>query len=136
MWNKLISHHGARLSGALLLVRVVAGAFFVTHGWGKIQDPFHWMDKGGSPAPAVFQLLAALSEFGGGLAWVLGLLTPLACLGIGCTMVVAVFTTVSRGASFELAAVYLTLALLLLAAGPGRFSVDDLIARRQRPTMG
>jgi hypothetical protein len=27
----------------------------------------------GSPVPGLFQLLAAISEFGGGIAWILGL---------------------------------------------------------------
>jgi len=40
--------------------------------------------------PGFLQGLAALSEFGGGLALIAGLLTPLAAFGIACTMVVAV----------------------------------------------
>ena len=77
------------------------------------------------------QGLAALSEFGGGIAWMIGLLTPLASLGIGCTMAVAVGMHVlggdpfvARGASYELAAVYLCLSILFIASGPGRFSLD------------
>ncbi|PWB78822.1 MAG: DoxX family protein, partial [Holophagae bacterium] len=72
---------------ALLLVRVVAGFAFMLHGWGKIQNAFGWMGPDAF-APGIFQALAALSEFGGGLAWILGLLTPLASLGIACTMAV------------------------------------------------
>src|SRR5436190_24134689 len=90
MLNKLIPQQEAPLSAALALLRLGTGVAFVTHGWGKIQNPFHWMDKGGDPAPAFFQLLAAFSELGGGIALVLGLLTPLACFGIFCSMVVAV----------------------------------------------
>lgn len=118
---------------ALLVVRAVAGFAFMHHGWGKIQNPFGWMGPDAF-APGVLQALAALSEFGGGLAWILGLLTPLASLGIACTMVVAAsmhaflrgdpFVASGGGASYELAAVYLALALLLLALGPGRFSLD------------
>src|ERR1044071_3379761 len=61
----------------LLLIRLVVGSAFMLHGWGKIQHPFSWMGPE-SPVPGFFQLLAAISEFGGGLAWILGLLTPLA----------------------------------------------------------
>ena len=75
----------ARASAGLLAVRVVAGLAFMLHGWGKIQHPFSWMGPD-SGTPAFFQGLAALSEFGGGLAWILGLLTPLASFGIACTM--------------------------------------------------
>ena len=116
--------------GALLLIRLVAGLAFVFHGWGKIQNPFGWMGPDAF-APGLFQGLAALSEFGGGIAWMIGLLTPLASLGIGCTMAVAVGMHVltgdpfvGRGGSYELAAVYLCLSILLIASGPGRFSLD------------
>jgi DoxX len=72
----------------LLFIRVVAGLAFTMHGWGKIQNPFGWMGPDGF-APSIFQALAAISEFGGGLAWIPGLLTPLASFGIASTMAVA-----------------------------------------------
>jgi putative oxidoreductase len=128
---------------ALLLTRVVAGIAFALHGVGKIQDPFGWMGPDAF-APGLLQALAALSEFGGGLAWVVGLLTPLASLGIACTMAVAFalhafgrgdpFVATSGGPSSEPAAVYLCLALLLLALGPGRWSLDRrLFGARRAP---
>lgn len=120
--------------GALLLLRVVAGLAFMQHGWSKIQNPFGWMGED-AWAPSVFQGLAALSEFGGGLAWILGLVTPLASLGLACTMIVAAsmhafwrgdpFVASGGGASYELAVVYLCVAIVLMAAGPGRFSLDE-----------
>jgi putative oxidoreductase len=120
-------------SGSLLLIRLVAGLAFMFHGWGKIQNPFGWMGPDGF-APGFLQALAALAEFGGGLAWMLGLLTPLAALGIGATMLVAVwmhafmsgdpFVSMTGGPSYELAAVFFCIAVLLIAVGPGRYSVD------------
>jgi hypothetical protein len=77
--------HSLPADVALLLTRVVAGVAFMMHGWPKIQNPLGWMGPEGF-APGSLQALAAISEFGGGLAWVLGLLTPLASLGIACTM--------------------------------------------------
>jgi len=128
--------HPAFPSAVLLVLRLVAGTAFIIHGWQKIQTPFSWMGPQ-STVPALFQFLAALSEFGGGIAWILGLLTPLAALGIGCTMTVAVFmhsmvlhdpfVSLAGGRSYELASSYLCIALLLLALGPGRFSVDAKI---------
>jgi putative oxidoreductase len=76
---------------ALLLLRLVTAAAFVFHGWYQIQSPggaFGWMGPE-APVPGVLQGLAVLAEFGGGLALILGLLTPLAALGIACTMIVA-----------------------------------------------
>lgn len=128
-------------SSALLLIRWIAGTAFIFHGWGKIQNPFGWMGPE-SPVPAFFQFLAALSEFGGGIAWVVGLLTPVASFGIGCTMAVAVYTHkvimkdpfVSQGGgSYELALVYLGISILLLSLGPGRFSLDSKIMGNRSP---
>lgn len=129
-----------RTSLGLLIIRVVTGLAFIQHGWPKIQNPFGWMGPG-APMPGFLQALAALAEFGGGLAWILGLVTPLASLGILCTMAVAMWTHIGRGdpwvgtggPSWELAFAYLTVAALLLLAGPGRFSLDGQIFRRSAP---
>lgn len=121
------------LDVVLLLVRLVVGTAFILHGWGKIQNPLHWMGPE-SPVPGIFQGLAALSEFGGGFALILGLLTRLGALGIACTMAVAVymhsivmgdpFVNLTGGRSFELAAAYFMIALVFVVNGPGRLSLD------------
>src|SRR6202041_3013411 len=106
---------------ALLALRLVVGSAFVHHGWGKMQNPMGWAGPN-APIPGVLLLLAAISEFGGGMAWGLGLLTPLAALGILCPMTVAVsmhmfvlhdpFVSLTGGLSYELAAAYFSIALL------------------------
>jgi putative oxidoreductase len=122
-----------RVSAALLAVRLLAGFAFLLHGWGKITNPFGWMPPE-APVPGILQALAALAEFGGGLAWILGLLTPLASLGLIVTMAVAASFHIMKGDAFvggyELALVYGAISLLLLLAGPGRVSVDAFIARK------
>ncbi len=128
-------------STALLLLRLIVGAAFVLHGWGKIQHPLSWAGPE-STIPGVFQFLAALSEFGGGIVWILGLLTPLASLGIACTMAVAVhmhmivrhdpFVNMTGGMSYEPALSYLGVAILILALGPGTFSLDAKVFGKRR----
>lgn len=128
--------NASQADAALLLVRLVGGSAFVFHGWGKIQNPFQWMGPDAS-VPGILQALAALSEFGGGLAWILGLLTPLASLGIACTMAVAVFkhavswghpfVATGGGPAYELALVYFSVSMVLIALGPGRLSLDRRI---------
>lgn len=121
---------GGKQGLALLLLRLVVGAAFVLHGAPKIQNAFTWM--GDAPVPGVLQALAALSEFGGGIALILGLLTPLAALGIMGTMLGAMFLAhfpaghpfVGKGGSYELALVYFVVALNVLFFGPGAYSAD------------
>ncbi|MDT3401854.1 DoxX family protein [Mucilaginibacter terrae] len=121
---------------AILLLRLLFGIAFIIHGWGKIQTPMGWMGPD-SFIPPLFQALAAISEFVGGIALVLGLFTRLAAIGIAITMLVAVyvhavmggdpFVSPTGGKSYELAANYLCTALLILAGGAGRFSIDKAI---------
>ena len=134
----------------LLLLRVAMGAAFVIHGAGKVGWPhpsighaMHWMGPK-SDIPALFQGLASLAEFGGGLALIFGFLTPLAALGILCTMAVAYFKVMGpMGApfvankpgamSYEIVAVYAAAALVFLTVGPGILSMDYLVfASRKR----
>lgn len=127
-----------KLSGALAFIRIVAGIAFVIHGWGKIQNPFEWMGPNAG-TPGIFQALAAVSEFFGGLGLLFGILTKPSALGIGATMVVAAYRHafewgdpfVSKGkGSYELALVYLSLSVLFIVCGAGIYSLDAVISRR------
>ncbi len=124
----------------LLALRLIVGIAFMHHGWGKIQHPFSWMPPE-APVPGFLQFLAAFSEFGGGIALILGLLTRLASLGIFFTMLVAVFmhavvrgdpfVSQKGGMSYELALVYLGISLFFLVLGPGKISADQKIFGEQ-----
>jgi putative oxidoreductase len=130
---------GTRESLGLLILRVVVGAAFILHGWPKIQNAFEWMGPSAT-VPGFMQALAALAEFGGGIALILGVLTPLAAIGLIATMGGALYMvhlparhpfvpTQPGDPSYELAAVYLAAAAALLLTGPGRFSLDALLFR-------
>jgi uncharacterized membrane protein YphA (DoxX/SURF4 family) len=86
----------------------------------------------------------SISEFGGGLAWILGLLTLLASLGIAFTMAVAFsfhafmrgdpFVSMTGGPSFELAALYFSFHTLNIITS---FILCKLaISRRQGNVVG
>jgi putative oxidoreductase len=123
-----------RVSTALLLIRWIVGIAMISHGASKIAAPFSWMGAD-APVPGILQALAALSEFGGGIALIVGLLTPLALLGLISTMAVAVFFHLSKGDGFvggyELGLVYLVAFVGLFLTGPGRFSLDAVIAAKR-----
>jgi putative oxidoreductase len=120
----------------LLLLRLVMGAAFILHGWPKIQDPLKWMEGLGlGHIPSFLQAIAAFAEFAGGIALILGLLTPIAAFLLFCQMIGALvlvhfpqgdpFVRVG-GSSYELPLLYLVLSILLMLLGPGRFSLDAL----------
>ena len=122
------------LSLVLLVLRLQMGIAFVLHGLPKIQSPFGWMGPD-APVPGILQGLAALAEFGGGLALILGIVTPIAAIGLIATMAVAVLFLIKSGLpfvssgtpSYELALVYFFVSLLYLVTGSGRYSLDHQI---------
>jgi putative oxidoreductase len=125
----------------LLLLRVVVGLTIAGHGLQKL---FGWFEgpgpkgteqmfrKLGFPAAAAMAIMAALAETGG-LLLALGLVTPLAALGISIVMLNAIgsvhwrngFWNSSGGYEFPL--VVLAAAVSVATIGPGRFSLDRLI---------
>lgn len=129
--NKLFGPFlGGRAAAGLFIFRLVTGVALILHGLPKAMHPFVWMH--GSTLPGYIQMLSPLAEVGGGLALVLGLLTPIACLGIICNMLVAIFMVhlshggvwIGKGNTYESALGYLTAAVMLMLTGPGVMSLD------------
>ena len=123
----------------LLLLRLVVGLAFAAHGAQKL---FGWFDGGGPAgtagffaslgyrAPVLMALVAGLAELGGGLLFASGLVTPLAALALATVTLNAIVTVKwSQGflSGYELDAIYLTIAIAIVATGPGRLSLDRAI---------
>ncbi len=115
----------------------------VLHGSQKIGTPFTWMNAfaGADAPPGFLQALAAIAEFFGGVALILGLLTPIAALGIALVMLAGIgmahlpaghpFIGAPGQPSYESATGYLAVALLLIITGPGALSLDWLLFGRR-----
>ena len=129
-----------QIDAALAVLRVVLGVTFILHGGQKlfvfgfagVTGAFGQM---GIPAPGFFGPFVALVEFFGGIAITLGLLTRLAALGVGATMVVAILTVHLKQGFFNPGGVEFPLSLLaaaisLVIAGAGAYSLDAVIAKR------
>lgn len=126
----------------LVVARVVLGAVFVAHGAQKL---FGWWGGGGIDGTgAMFEqtglspgeplaVLAGSGEFFGGILIALGLLTRLGAFSVGTSMVVAIVSLHLPGPfldGYEFPLTLLGAAVLLLLAGPGRFSLDALLRDR------
>lgn len=118
---------------ALLVSRLGLGVMLIFHGYPRLfGGPDRWRALGGAMGelgihvlPQLWGFVAALSLFGGGVLFILGLFFRLAALLLLATLLVAVLAgwaghplTVSP----ELEAVFVAFALLVL--GPGRHSLD------------
>ncbi|REL26251.1 DoxX family protein [Thalassotalea euphylliae] len=128
-----------------LPLRLVAGIIFAAHGAQKLFAWFggygldgtgQWMESIGL-APGYFMaLMAGSAEFFGGLLLIAGLLTRPAALALAVTMVVAIFSVHLQNGLFmsnngyEFGLSLLAISLALVCQGGGRFSLDNLIAKR------
>lgn len=118
-----------RLQPPLLLgLRLAFGVSFLTYGLAKLGDlqGYGEVFAGyGLPVPAASAALAGLTEALGGLLLAIGLAARPAAIGLAATMVVALGTA-HRGEAWLHAkpTAYLVAALVVLAFGPGPWSVD------------
>jgi putative oxidoreductase len=136
----------------LVILRLGIGGLFILFGYGKITggtEQWHQLGQAigalGVPVflPTFWGFMAAISEFGGGICLVLGLLTrPAACLML-ITMIVATATKFAGewtqpdfvSQLTAVAAKPLSMAIVfaaLVLTGAGNFSVDRLIFRPRR----
>ena len=125
------------LSLGLAALRIAVATIFIKHGaqklfvfgFGGVTGAFTQM---GVPFPGVTGPFIALLEFFGGIALLIGLLTRLIALGFACDMLAAILLVQLKSgfSHYELEFLLLGSSLALFLAGPGGFSVDALLARR------
>ena len=127
------------------LLRVTLGVVFIQTGWGHLthmSDTIEaFRNDFGVPFPEFNARLASGTEFFGGILILLGLGARLAALPMAFTMLVAIatakraqlngvnldsFTTLLGFEEFSYLVMFLTVAII----GPGKLSLDALIARR------
>jgi putative oxidoreductase len=130
------------VSYGILVLRLVLGLTMAAHGAQKLFGAFGGSGPHGTAqgfdrlrfrAPLLLAVGAGLAEFGGGLLFAGGLLTPLAALAITVVMVNAVVTTHLRNGfwnykgGYEYNLLVWTAAVAVSATGAGRFSFDRLV---------
>jgi putative oxidoreductase len=127
----------------LLIARVLLGVVLIAHGWQKfatygISGTAGSFAQMGIPLPGVAAVFAAVVELAGGTALLLGVATVVAGALVVLDMLGA-FLLVHIGngvfvtdGGFELVWAIAAAALVLVAVGPGRFSVDAALSSRRR----
>jgi putative oxidoreductase len=138
------------LDVALIGVRIVLAWIFIYYGAGKLFGAFngpgihrtalYFSETAHLRPGGLFAVLGGVIEFGGAVAITLGLGSRLAALALFGDQVMAMITvtwangigslTSSPGYAFNLALV--VLALVVVALGAGRLSIDNVIGRRLR----
>ena len=134
-------------SPLLLVIRLFWGWQFFLTGRGKLGDlpkVTEFFASLSIPFPMANAILAGTTECIGGLFLMLGLASRLTALPLIFTMIIAYLTADSEAAkaifsdpdTFTSAAPFLFgfAAILVLAFGPGKFSLDHLLARQFGPT--
>jgi putative oxidoreductase len=147
--NLLVRVLSSLQSPFLLAVRLYWGWQFAQTGWGKLTNigkVVNFFTELGIPAPALNAYFVSGLEFAGGLLLLLGLGSRLVALPLTIDMIVAyitadreaLFSIISNPDKFTAAAPYtfLVASLLVLIFGPGKLSLDTLLAARVRATNG
>jgi putative oxidoreductase len=128
-------------STALLIARLTVGVLFVSTGWGKVHDlakVTEYFAHLHIPAPAFNATLASFTELICGALLVVGLASRLAALPLVVTMIVALLTAKLDEIQGlpdlfgEVEWTYIALLLVVATAGPGKASLDTLVASRFR----
>jgi putative oxidoreductase len=126
----------------VLAARLVLGVVLLAHGWQKLVgqglgSTSAGFARLGVPLPGLSATFAGCVETGGGLLLIAGLLTPVAAALVTFVMLGAGwfaghwFGGVTGDDGWELVGVIIAGVLLLAATGPGRFSLDHVLARRR-----
>lgn len=127
----------------LLVLRVFTGSLLIHHGYEKLANIDNFADAFVRPLhlpfPITLSYLAAFSEIAGSWLLITGFLTRFGALAILGTISVAIYhAIVINGFNIyllELLGLYFASAAAVLAVGPGRFAVDELIVRRLAPEL-
>ncbi|MCX4240307.1 DoxX family protein [Paraliomyxa miuraensis] len=124
----------------LTALRVGVGSIMVVHGWLKLTDAAAWKDQVvqlGMPAPELTAWLAIAGELLGGAGLVVGLLTPLAGLGVLATMITAIATVhlghglLAKDGGYEYPLTIALVAAFFIMRGAGPYSIDALLSGRR-----
>ncbi|MEM7402207.1 MAG: DoxX family protein [Pseudomonadota bacterium] len=134
----------------IFVARFSLGLFFAVSGYNKLfvpekhADLIHLMGEIGMPFPEFMALFLAAVEFYGGILLMLGLFSSIWAVALTIAMIVAIITVeidaiIPKGIGFLdwmswflylPQVMYVILFVWLIITGPGKFSLDYLLANK------
>jgi putative oxidoreductase len=130
----------AVLRAGLAVVFLAHGAqkLFGAFGGGGISGTAQYFASLGAHPGTLWAVIGALTEFGGGAAMALGLLTRAAAAALALDMVLAIWLTnwgngffaEKAAGGWEINLILLCMAVSLVLTGPGRFACDRPLGAR------
>jgi putative oxidoreductase len=127
---------------ALVAARVALAWLFIYHGASTLFGAFHgagitatanfFAQTAGLHPGTFFAVLNGMTEFFGGIALAVGLMSRFAAFGLLCDMVIAMITvtwgngivSTAAGSGYEINVALAALAVVIILLGAGRLSVD------------
>jgi putative oxidoreductase len=133
----LFSNKAFAVDVALLILRVAVSILILTHGWAKIANFSENLNRFPDPiglGVATTLQLTIFAEFFCAILVGLGFMTRLALIPLLINMAIIVFVVHSADpfSRQELPLLYLISFLFLFFTGPGRFSMDGQILKKER----
>ena len=118
----------------LLLLRLMVGAIFINHGLMKT-GMWSAAPEGMSDTMVMIMKLLSIAEPLAGVALILGVLTPVASVGIAAVMISAMIRRLPNGDAFskyEFEGILFLLSIAFIVMGPGKYSVDVWLTSRKK----
>lgn len=126
--------HGPKVDFSLLLIRIIAGGFMLTHGYPKMLKLLDGNFQFGDPLGIGVELslvLAVFAEIVCAFFILIGILPRLSAVPLIITMVVAAF--IAHGDDpfniRETSLIYLLLYFVIFVLGAGKYSIQGLIKK-------
>ncbi len=137
-----LENNGILKNVLLLFMRLILAYGFYTpaiNKWQNMEGIVEWFTELGIPLPGVNAYLSATTEITGVVLLTLGLATRIISIPLILVMLVAIATVhlpngfEAGNNGFEIPLYYILLLLTLINFGPGKFSLDNFLSKKQIP---
>ncbi len=136
--NKILSPAPLWQNAAVGFARIITGMFLIYHGWEvfdekQMQEYAEWDLFKNSAYASLMVYCGKGTEFVTGILLTLGLFTRITCMTIACTFLYISFFVGNGKIWYEdqYPFLFVMLALLFFFTGPGKWSIDNIVFKKQ-----